>query len=256
MLDWTQGVCNHGDKTSNDAEALNRMLWSLRNADDLFGSMLACATFQHSRTEALLDELQKVWQECGGSGSVGGKEWPVEAALPILEAEHQKLRESAALLAPPVPVSSSLAQADEFMVDSASGGIVGGTSFGAGFQWRVKISAMARGDYEGACGCGRVASTSTDCKHRKRVLMACLVSWRDKVKRWQTPANWERQVGKPPPAASTCRLTPPPPAASTCRLTHVPGGQALGKHQRTGDLGRHPGAPEGWQAEDVAAAQP
>ena len=99
-------------------------------------------------------------------------------AVPSVEAEHMKLRAAASILSAPIPIcDGDLSQADEFMVESQSGGALAGTTTGgAGFKWKVRLSAMEKGEYEEVCECGRPASTSTACKHYKRALMACVAT--------------------------------------------------------------------------------
>ena len=190
-----QGVCNHGDTTNNNAEYFNHMLVSTREADDLYESMLSYATFERVRTTSLLEEVEKLRKSVGST--LWASDWPKPVAVPAVEAEHHQLRAQAFILSAPTAIyNQDLEQADEFMVESTSGGaLAGGSAGGAGFKWKVKLSAMTNGDYENVCECGRPASSSTACKHYKRALMACVATWRDKVKPWQTSASWERQQG-------------------------------------------------------------
>ena len=168
-------------------------------SEDLFGSMMNFAMFERARVLTLLEELEKVKTKSGGTL---GRDlpWPSGSAVPAVEAEHQKLRSSASMLPTPQPIgqTTSLGRTSAFLVDSASGGAIAGSSCGGGgFKWRVDLSAMQEGKFEEACECGRCASSGVACKHFKRGLMASLSNWRDSenLKPWQRCTSWERQQG-------------------------------------------------------------
>ena len=190
-----QGVCNHGDTTSNDAEATFKMMAHMRDADDLFTSLLTLFNLERARTISLLEEVEKV------KASIGkklGEEWGGGAAVPAIEWAHQQLRAAASTLPQPTSVlqTESLNDADQFYMQSSSSGAIGGTSMGgAAFKWRVIMSKMQQRKYEEVCGCGRLASDAVGCKHFKRVLISTVTSWRNVVKPWQQPDAWERQHG-------------------------------------------------------------
>ena len=191
-----QGVCNHGDTTNNDAEIANRMLHKMRESDDMFSSLTNFVTYERARVVSLMTEVEKVKEK---TGAKLGEPWPSACAVPFVEDCNQKLRVAASTLPVPTAIGQqqSLGHASEFMVESASGGALAGSSAGGtGFRWRVKLNAIQEEDYEAACECGRVATTKVTCKHFKRGLMACQADWRDKVKPWQTVESWEKQQGR------------------------------------------------------------
>ena len=137
-----QGVCNHGDTTNNDAEIANRMLHKMRESDDMFSSLTNFVTYERARVVSLMAEVEKVKKK---TGAKLGEPWPSACAVPFVEDGNQKLRVAASTLPVPTAIGQqqSLDHASEFMVESASGGALTGSSAGgAGFRWRVKLNAI------------------------------------------------------------------------------------------------------------------
>ena len=184
------GVCSHGDTTSNDFEILNYMVLGVRRERSLFKTMLLTAQLLRERTISLHSFMTRCKQSCGGSDG----RWPDGSVVPAVESEHGLLKASAFLLKKP--------EADPelegvYKVWSNSGGLRGGQSAGsANFKWTVSLPALQTGMYEQACGCGKNASSKAICKHVKKVLMQPNTqNWTACVKPWQVPSTWEKQVG-------------------------------------------------------------
>eukprot|EP00966_Prymnesium_polylepis_P218058 5046711-Prymnesium_polylepis.1 len=119
---------------------------------------------------------------------------------PRVRDAYAKSRGKAVLLAAPVACELNDQGGQVFMVESSAGGALNAhassSHLGDGFKWPVSLSKFLQGDYEGACGCGRSASSFALCQHAMR----CVVATRraDALlfrKPWQTTRQWESQVG-------------------------------------------------------------
>lgn len=132
----------------------------MRESDDLFGSLLTYSVSERARTEELhqrmLQQKRRMSEVPAEGASTAG--WAEDAVVPAVEEDQAKARLAASNLRMPVPVKGA-GDNDEFFVDSNPGGALSSSSLGAGFQWKVKLSAMRKGQYGECCTCGRVAST-------------------------------------------------------------------------------------------------
>ena len=126
----------------------------MRESDDMFSSLISYVTYERARVISLTEEVEKVKQKAGAKL---GEAWPSGCTVPLVEEGNQKLRLAASTLPTPTPIGQqSLDLASEFMVESASGGALRGSSAGGtGFKWRVKLNAIqARRVVAGVTGMG------------------------------------------------------------------------------------------------------
>lgn len=131
----------------------------MRQSDDLFGSLLTYSIGERARSADLHEKMLKAKHRMSVAPVEGGAAtWAEDAVVPVVEEDHGRVRLAASSIRLPVPVKGS-ADKDEFFVDSNPGGALSSSSLGAGFQWKVKLSAMSKGNYLDCCNCGRVASS-------------------------------------------------------------------------------------------------
>ena len=220
----SQGVCNHGDTTNNDAEASFKMMANMREHENLFSSLLSYSMLERARTTTLLEEVEKTKAR---TGKKLGEEWPdgVDVPVPSIETAHAKLRTQASSLPVPVAVNqtSNMGEADQFFVESSSSGALRESSLGgSGFKWRVCLKNMKKRKYEEVCECGRNASERVGCKHLKRVLMSTTSKWTDYVKPWQTAPVRQRRPPTELPSHSPTQFTHPPNSPTHPTHPHTP----------------------------------
>ena len=192
------GACTHGMRTNNAAEVYNAMSLCARTQETLYRSLMATLQLFQDRRTRLFSSIPRRVAPMGGADDDDSSRAAV-AEPPRVRDAYAKARGKASVIAcPQVCDDPEDLQHQIFMVESTAGGALtpNASQMGSGFKWPVSISKFIKGDYEGACGCGRTACGISVCEHVMRVVMACrradTMSFR---KPWQSTNAWEVQVG-------------------------------------------------------------